>query len=208
MTAISATLIIVIITCLVSWMAFSNQSLMYRLAHYPIAEHRRGEKFRWLTGGFVHADMFHLFINMYVLYEFGRMVEYYFAEINGEPAGKIIFIGFYLFTIVLSNLPTYAKHKENAHYRAVGASGATSAVVFSFIVFQPTAMLGLFFIIPIPAVLFGILYLVYSSWAGRKGGDNIDHDAHFYGAVAGFLFTIAMKPTLFSIFLHKIVSNF
>ncbi|MBL0082650.1 MAG: rhomboid family intramembrane serine protease [Saprospiraceae bacterium] len=113
-----------------------------------------------------------------------------------------------MFHLVLSNVPTYLKHRDNAHYRAVGASGATSAIVFSFIVFEPTAMLGLFFILPIPAVLFGILYLFYSSWAGKKNADNIDHEAHFYGAVAGFLFTIAMKPALFSLFIHKIVSVF
>lgn len=204
----NVTLGIVVLTCLISWLSFNNRNLFDKLCHYPFAEFHRGEKFRWLTGGLVHADVFHLFINMYVLYEFGKMVEYYFTQIHGITAGLVMYVTFYFFSIVLSNLPTYMRHKENAHYRAVGASGATSAIVFSFIVFEPTAMLGLFFILPIPAVLFGILYLFYSSWAGKKNADNIDHEAHFYGAIAGFLFTIAMKPALFSHFIHKIVSNF
>lgn len=199
---------IVVLTCVVSWLAFNNRIMFDKLCHYPFAENYRNEKFRWLTGGLVHADVFHLFINMYVLYEFGKMVEHYFIGIHGPTAGLIMYISFYFFSIVLAHLPSYVKHRENAHYRAVGASGATSAIVFSFIVFEPKSLLGLFFIIPIPAFVFGILYLVYSSWAGKKNVDNIGHDAHFYGAVAGFLFTIAMKPALFSLFIHKIVSNY
>ena len=204
----NVTIAIVAITCLVSWLAFNNRNLFDQLCHYPFAEFKRGEKYRWLTGGLIHADVFHLFINMYVLYEFGKMVEYYFTEVHGMTGGMMMYVAFYFFTLVLSNLPTYLKHRDNAHFRAVGASGATSAIVFSFIVFEPTAMLGLFFILPIPAVFFGILYLFYSSWAGKKNADNIDHEAHFYGAIAGFLFTIAMKPALFSLFIHKIVSVF
>ncbi|MBP6396431.1 MAG: rhomboid family intramembrane serine protease [Saprospiraceae bacterium] len=204
----NVTIVIVAITCLVSWLAFNSRHLFDKLCHYPFAEFNRGEKFRWITGGLIHADVFHLFINMYVLYEFGKMVEYYFTEIHGFTAGMVMYATFYFFTLVLSNVPTYMKHRDNAHFRSVGASGATSAIVFSFIVFEPTAMLGLFFILPIPAVLFGILYLFYSSWAGKKNADNIDHEAHLYGAVAGFLFTIAMKPALFSLFIHKIVSVF
>ncbi|MBK8699965.1 MAG: rhomboid family intramembrane serine protease [Saprospiraceae bacterium] len=205
---VSITILLVVATSLISWLALNNRSLFNRLAHYPVAECEHNEKYRWLTGGFVHADFFHLFINMYVMYEFGRMVEMYFMEVHGGLAGRVIFMVFYLFMVVLANMPTYAKHKHNPAYRAVGASGATSAIVFSFIVFEPTAMLGLFFIVPIPAVIFGILYLVYSSWASNKMGDNIDHDAHFFGAVAGFLFTIAMKPSLFAVFFHKIMSVF
>lgn len=202
------TLWIVALTVGVSLLAFNQSHWFERLAHYPVAEFKRGEKYRWLTGGLIHADIFHLFINMYVLFEFGKLVEGYFKEAHGALGGTIIYTLFYFFSIVLSNLPTYVKHKDNSHYRAVGASGATSAIVFSFIVFEPTAMLGLFFLVPIPAALFGILYLVYSSWASKKGTDNIDHDAHFYGAIAGFLFTIAMKPALFSVFIYKIASSF
>ena len=202
------TLLIVVFTCLVSWFALNRPSWFEALAHYPVAEYRHGEKYRWLTGGLVHADIFHLFINMYVLYGFGTPVESFFRAIHGPTLGPIMFTLFYFFAIILSKLPTYMKNKDNSRYRAVGASGATSAIVFSFIVFEPTAELGLFFVVPIKAILFAILYLVYSSWASKKNYDNIDHDAHFYGAVAGFLFTIAMKPALFSVFIHKIVSNF
>ena len=205
---ITITLIIVALTCIISFLAFNNRELFNNLAHFPYAEHQNNEKYRWLSAGFVHSDIAHLLINMYVLYEFGKMVEGYFCAINGEVAGRIIYALFYVFMIVLANLPTYAKYKHSSGFRSVGASGATSAIVFSFIIFEPTAMLGLFFIIPIPAVLFGILYLWYSSWSSGKGRDNIDHEAHFYGALAGLFFTIAMKPKLLIDFTHKIMTVF
>ncbi|MFM2392049.1 MAG: hypothetical protein RLZZ546_26, partial [Bacteroidota bacterium] len=162
----------------------------------------------WLTSGFLHADYFHLFVNMFVLYSFGLVVEDRFQEILGNMAGKVMFFSFYLFMIVLANLPTFAKHKSNGSYRAVGASGATSAVIFSSIVFEPTSKIYLFAALPLPAIVFGVLYLVYEHWAGKRNLDNIGHDAHFYGAIAGFIFTILIKPSLFMEFIHKITTNF
>jgi membrane associated rhomboid family serine protease len=202
------TYVIIALTCIISFLSFRNRNLYDSLVHYPVSEHKNGEMYRLLSSGFVHANEFHLFVNMFVLYQFGGMVEAYFQMIHGSVAGRIIFTLFYIFMIVLANLPTYAKHKDNPSYASIGASGATSAIVFSFIVFQPTSMLGLFFIIPIPAALFGILYLWYSSYASKQGRDNIDHDAHFYGAIAGFIFTVAMKPTLITDFYYKIISAF
>ena len=123
---------------------------------------------------------------MYVLFEFGKLVEGYFKEVHGESGGTIIYTLFYFFFIVLSNLPTYVKHKDNSHYRAVGASWSYISHCFSFIVFEPTAMLGLFFLF-----LFQQLYLAYFIWfiqvgQTKKGTDNIDHDAHFYGPLPVF----------------------
>jgi membrane associated rhomboid family serine protease len=145
---------------------------------------------------------------MFVLYSFGLVVEDRFQEILGNMAGKVMFFSFYLFMIVLANLPTFAKHKSNGSYRAVGASGATSAVIFSSIVFEPTSKIYLFAALPLPAIVFGVLYLVYEHWAGKRNLDNIGHDAHFYGAIAGFIFTILIKPSLFMEFIHKITTNF
>jgi membrane associated rhomboid family serine protease len=204
----SITLFIILITCIVSFLCLKNHDLFGSLAHYPVSEHDNGEKYRWLSSGFVHANIFHLFINMYVLYEFGKLVELYFYDILGVGVGRILYTLFYVFMIIMANLPTYAKHKQNPRYSSVGASGATSALVFSFIAFEPTASLYLFLAIPIPAAIFGVLYLWYSSYMSKNGEDNIDHDAHFYGAIAGFIFTIAMKPSLLGDFFHKITSAF
>lgn len=204
----SVTLIIILLTCVVSLACEQNKKLFNSLAHYPYEELRRNQKYRWLTSGFVHGDIFHLFINMFVLFNFGDTVEGKFKEVHGDLSGKVMFGLFYLFMIIAANLPTYAKHKDDSTYRAVGASGAVAAVIFSLIVFMPMASFALYMFIPINAVIFGILYLWYESWAAKKQMDNIGHDAHFYGAIAGFIFTIAMKPSLLGDFIFKIQNAF
>ncbi len=204
----SVTLILILLTCVVSFACFSNGDLFGKLAHYPYEEHNSNQKYRWLTSAFVHVDMFHLFINMFVLYNFGTVVEHFFKTIHGEAAGKIVFLFFYLALAVFANLPTFMKYKSDRSYRAVGASGAVAAVLFSFIVFRPLDMLELYFFIPIPAIIFGILYLWYENWAGKKQRDNIGHDAHFYGAVGGFIFTMLMDPKLITDFFYKLTNVF
>lgn len=207
--AFSVTLCIIIVTCLVSYRGFNDKEWFYKYAHYPVREDQYKEYYRLLTSGFLHGDMFHLFINMYVLYIFGDYVENTFIDILGNTTlGRAVYFAFYLFMIVLANLPTMAKHKDNSRYLAIGASGATSAIVFSYILVKPMDMLGVLFVIPMPAVIFGVLYLVYSSWASKSGRDNIDHDAHFYGAVAGFIFTLALSPSLIQDFFGQIMSIF
>jgi membrane associated rhomboid family serine protease len=206
---ITITNMIIAFTCLVSLACFSNDYLFDKLAHNPSIESRHiSERFRWITSGFVHVDFWHLFVNMFVFSNFGDVVEYKFIELKGEMAGKILYVCFYIFMIILANLPTYAKHQNNSNYRAVGASGAVAAITFSFIVFYPTQMLSLYLIFPIPAVIFGILYLWYEHWAGQRGQSNIGHDAHFFGAVAGFLFTVLLDPSLIGKFIHQIVNIF
>ncbi len=206
----SITLVIVIITALISFQAFNNQGLFNKLKHFPYVEQRQGEWYRLLTSGFVHADWIHLGINMFVFYEFGRLIEQLFIQesLFGPIKGRIVFILLYLLGIVFASLPSFAKHKDNPHYSAIGASGAVSGILFAYIIFFPWSTLRLYGIIPIPAIIAGIAYLVYSSWAGKKGGDNIGHDAHFYGALFGFIFTILMKPSLFLLFINQLINNF
>lgn len=199
--------IIVAITCLVSILCFSNHELRNKLAHYPVSEHGRNEYYRMLSSGFIHADPFHLFVNMFVLYQFGGEVESYFIDTHNE-FGKVIYLVFYLIAIVVANMPTFSRYKNNSSYMALGASGATSAVLFAFILYRPMSMLGLFLVIPIPAIIFGILYLWYSSYASRRSTDNIDHDAHFYGAVFGFLFAWMINPGQITSFLGQITDVF
>jgi membrane associated rhomboid family serine protease len=202
----TVTLALVFITSMISISGFNHPDIIRKLSHYPARENANREYYRWITAGFVHADVFHLFINMFVLYFFGEFIETQFKEIHGETAGSIVFAAFYFLIIILANLPSYIKNKNDLYYHSIGASGATSGIVFSYILFRPLSMLELYFFIPIPAILFGVLYLWYSHWASNKRLDNIDHDAHFYGAVAGFLFTAFMKKELILDFFNQLSS--
>ena len=201
----SITLIIIILTSLVSYQAFNDGNLKSRLLHRPYLEHHSKEYYRLLSHGFIHADMTHLIINMFVLYMFGEYVEETFSAIFGPIKGRVFYILLYILTIIAASLPTHAKHKDNSYYAALGASGATSGVLFAFILFNPWSTLYLFFVIPCPAIIAAILYLVYSSWASKNSKDNIGHDAHFYGAIFGFLFTIALNPDIFPNFLTRVM---
>ena len=175
---------------------------------HPRSIRKHKEYYRFLTHGFVHADWGHLLINMYVLYAFGEQIEFYFDTIFTPALGKILYLALYLGAIILSSLPAYYKHKHNPYYGALGASGGTSAIVFAFIIFGPWEW---FVFPPLPAILLGIGYLWYSSYMGKKGQDNIGHDAHFWGAVFGFVFTMTMftvfQPTMVDIFLQQLLSG-
>lgn len=202
----SITLILIVITGLISYRAFENQTLFNSLKHYPYKEIRDKSYYRMLTSGFVHSGWAHLIINMYVLYAFGGMVEQKF-EIQYGAFGKVVFLLVYLLTIVLASLPSYFKHKDNPYYAAIGASGATSAIVFIYCMFNPWAWLGLFFVIPIPAIIFAVLYLVYSSWADKNAKDNIGHDAHFYGALAGVALASLSLPGVLQVFVSRLLEG-
>lgn len=201
----TANLLIVGLTCLISIVGFQNQNFFDRGAHHPYMESHKKQYFRLLTSGFLHADVWHLFVNMFVLFTFGNYVEERFIYRFGA-AGTFIYAGFYTLTIILANLNTHFKHANNYSYRAIGASGATSAVLFSYIYYNPMSMLGVYFIIPMPAIIFGILYLWYSTWAAKKGRDNIGHEAHFFGAIAGFLLSFVLDPGNITSFFHEIIS--
>jgi membrane associated rhomboid family serine protease len=209
MGGISITLIIVIMTGIISYQAFSNISMREKLILHPVSIKERGEYYRFLTHGFIHADFGHLLINMYVLYVFGEYVEQVFTapQIFGPTKGRIIFVVLYLGAIILSSIPSYFRHQTNNFYRALGASGGTSAIVFAFIIFDPWQW---FLFPPLPGILMGVGYLIYSSYMDKRGGDNIGHNAHFWGAVFGFLFTIVMfqiyAPEMIDVFIERLMS--
>ncbi len=201
----TVTLILTIVIGIISYQAFQNPDTMFKLLHYPYQELRHKEYYRWLTGCFVHGDYVHLFINLFVFYQFGEIVEYRFGNIFGEGMGRIYFLLLFILSGVFANLLTYLKQKDNQQFRSVGASGAVSGILMAFVIFDPWSILLLFFIIPMPAILAAALYLGYSSYAAKKEvGSRIDHEAHFWGAVFGFWFTIAIKPGLFSNFLNML----
>jgi len=188
--SISSTLLIIILTALVSIPAFSNRIMKEKLLFRPYAISERAELYRFLTHGFLHANWEHLIINMYVLYIFGMFLENRFQAIFPNNLGTLAFLLLYLSAIVLSSIPSYFKHKNDPTYGALGASGATSALIFSFILFNPWEW---FIFPPLPAILFGIVFLWYSNYMGKRGMDNIGHDAHFWGAVYGLIFTLGSR---------------
>ena len=186
---ISITLIIIIATSIISFIAFSNHKLLDQFIFYPPAV-RRGQVYRFFSCGLIHADWGHLIFNMISLYLFGEAVESKFMEAFG-PLGKLVYLGMYVLALAASVIPTYINNKDNYHYRSLGASGAVSAVIFAGILFFPLAKLGLFFIpIYVAGFLFGIIYLLVSGWLGKRGGGNINHSAHIFGALFGVGFTI------------------
>lgn len=200
------TFLIIAVTAIISILAFYNKELQGRLLFSPImiAEHRQG--YRFITHAFVHADWMHLAVNMFVLLSFGSAVEVYYADLFGSK-GWYFYILLYFGGILLSSTPSYAKHKSNKFYHAVGASGAVSAVVFASILISPLTGIRFIFIpFDIPAFIFGGLYLIFSAYMAKKGNDNIGHDAHFWGAVFGFVFTLILKPSLGSLFIEQIVA--
>ena len=197
-------LAIIIITALVSIYGFSNQHFFARYKFNPYGIKYFNEGWRFFTYAFLHAGWAHLFINMFVFYSFGDFVLNTFHYLFGTK-GYVYFLLLYIGGIIFSVLVDFGKHKEDVSYSAVGASGAVSAVVFSSIILHPTGSLYLFLIpIPIPAIIFGVLYLIYSAYMARRGISNVGHSAHFWGALFGVVFTIAIKPVLFLEFLHQI----
>ena len=200
---ISLTTIIVAVTVVVSWLAFNNPRLTERLILWPPAIDRGKQYDRLVTHGFIHADWMHLAFNMITLWSFGSTMERFYSEY----IGALGYIAFYLSAIVVAILPTYMRHRHDPGYRSLGASGAVSAVLFAFILLDPWSGIYLFLIpIPIPAFLFAALYVGYSIWMDKRGGDNVNHSAHLYGAAYGVMFTLIMEPRAAAVFVQKLAN--
>lgn len=201
------TYIIIAITAIVSFAAFGNSILFQQLLLNPYIVFKRNEWYRLISHAFVHANFLHLFVNMIVLLSFGRYVESILQQLQSIGSigmHQVHFLILYLGAAIVSSLTTLRKHKNDPYYQSVGASGAVSAIVFFSIFFSPLEKLYLMAIIPIPGIVFAIAYLFYSNYMSRKGGDNINHDAHFVGAVFGFIYPILIDPKLFFFFLKQL----
>ena len=193
------TLIIIGLTCLVSFVAFSNRQWLEALILWPPAV-QRGEYYRLVTYGLVHADGTHLLFNMFTLFFFGRAMEPLYTSILG-PFGFAIF---YVLGLLVSILPTWLANRDNTEYRSLGASGAVSAVLFAFILIAPWSMILVFFL-PVPAIIFAVAYVGYSIYMDRKGGGKINHSAHLWGAAYGVVFTIVMQPRVLQVFVDRLM---
>ncbi|WP_106828829.1 rhomboid family intramembrane serine protease [Parabacteroides pacaensis] len=192
------TYIIVGITVVVSYICFNNREWFIRLALIPYFTVKRNEWYRLITHGFVHADFTHLFVNMFTFWSFGTYMEHLFRYLGYGNGG---YMGLYFGGMIVASIPDLIKHHNNPNYVSIGASGAVSAVLFSSIFFDPWSKILLFAVIPIPGLVFGILYLFYCQYMNKRGGDNINHNAHFYGAVYGFIYPALLNPSLIKVFL-------
>jgi membrane associated rhomboid family serine protease len=206
---LSITLILVIMTSLISYQAFNDANLRSKLVFHPASVQEFGQWYRFLSSGFIHADWGHLLINMFVLYQFGEVLEHYFAGPIFDPlTGRLVFLFFYLSAIVAAGIPSYFKHRDNYGYAALGASGATSAMVMAYVLFNPW---GWFLFPPLPGVLLAAAYLWYSSYMAKHGSDNIAHDAHLWGAVYGIAFMLVVaavyKPGLLGLFVALLLEG-
>lgn len=195
--------IIFILTVGTSLYAFSNPDIYRKLMLHPYSIHRNKERmYTILTSAMIHKDWMHLLFNMITFYYFAFGLEAIFVAQSG-PIGHLYFAAIYIASLVLSDLATLKQHKNNPHYFSLGASGAVCAVLFSFILFQPKMTLGIFMIIPMPAYIFAVLFLVYCIWAAKKSQDNINHDAHLFGALSGLVLTIMLYPWIVNHFISQ-----
>ncbi len=192
-------LLILAVTVGASLFAMKRPQILEKLMLVPYNVNHFKEYYRIVSHGFIHADGTHLFFNMFVLWEFGTTVE---AEMGG--AFPVLYFG----ALLTATIPALTKHKDNANYRSLGASGAVSAVLMAFIVAYPTQPLLLFFIIPMPAIFAGVLFFLYERHMQKNGGSGIAHDAHIYGALFGLLFSIVKDPSSIDRMVSAIIQLF
>jgi membrane associated rhomboid family serine protease len=201
------TYLLIAITVIISILAFNNHELFTKLQFNPYQVVHRKQYYRIISHGFIHAGWWHLFVNMFVLYFFGRTVEAYLNLLAVQGIIKfpiLIYLVFYLVAIVFASSISLFKQKDNAWYNAVGASGAVSAVLFFSIFFDPWQSIGVYFI-PVPGIIFAVLYVIYSHYQSKRGQDNIAHDAHLLGAIFGFVFPLFLNIGLFNHFISKLL---
>jgi membrane associated rhomboid family serine protease len=200
------TILIIIVNVVLSLIALNNQAFMNNAIMWPYGVKRNKQYYRFISSGFVHANYMHLIFNMFTFYFFGRNVEYYFNA--GGLGGNISYVALYFIALIISDLPTYIKQKDNRDYLCLGASGAVSAVVFASIIFDPWSSIYLYGIIKFSALVFAVLYIIYCIYMGKRGNDHVNHDAHLWGALFGVVFTLLLigilQPSLFPAILNEL----
>jgi membrane associated rhomboid family serine protease len=197
---LTLTLLILLVFIITSILAWNNPNLLEKWILNPYRINKRKEYYRFLTSGFIHSNTIHLFFNGFVFYMFGSQIEVVFKVIHGEMLGGLLFIAMFVLGIIVSDIPTYMKYRELPHYNSLGASGGVSAIMFSYILFAPVSPLCLYGLLCLPGIIWGVAYLIYSYYMGKQNRDNVNHDAHLYGALFGVGFTILSYPTVVLLF--------
>ncbi len=193
----SFTIIIIAIIVITSLAAFNSEELYNRLILWPRKMDNPAEYYRLLSSGFIHADYNHLIFNMFALYSFGGFVE----ELIG-----VKYVVLFLSGIIIASLPSFLKNRNNSYYRSLGASGGVASVLFLTIYYSPWSGIGIIFLpIHIPCILFGGLYLAYEAYMAKRGAGNVNHDAHFWGAVYGLFFAFCVDPSHGQNFIYQMM---
>lgn len=201
---ITVTLIIIVATVGISLYSMGQSSLLYGFMMNPYMITHRNQYYRLVTSGFIHKDHMHLLFNMFSFYFFGTQLEYIFTYIFGG-LGEVYFIALYILGIIVSDVPTLLRHRNNHGYNSLGASGAVSAVIFACILFQPLQDICLYGVLCFPGFILGTIYLIYSYMSAKKSRDGINHDAHLYGALFGIVFCIVIYPDSMRIFIEQMM---
>ena len=200
------TLMIIVVNVILSMIGFSSSSFLGKAVMWPYKVKREGQWYRFISSGFIHADWMHLIFNMFTFYFFGRNMEIILQR--AIPNGALWFLFIYFTGLVVADIPSYLKHKDDPQYRSLGASGAVSAVVFAAVVFDPWSQLRLYGFISMSAMVFAILYIVYCVYMSKKSADNVNHDAHLWGALFGLIATLvlmlAMRPDILPFMLEDL----
>ena len=194
---------IVLITVLTSFGAWQNAELFDKFKLNSYAVYHKKEFWRLITCTLIHADYIHLAFNMFSFYSIGNKVEEVFVDIFPD-LGKLYYLGLYVLGAVFSCFSDIYKYKNNPGYNSIGASGAVSAVIFSFVVIAPMDEINIFFI-PMKAVIYGAFFLAIEYYLSKKSMGNVNHGAHFEGALFGIIYTILCKPDLISHFFSQIM---
>ena len=201
--SISICWVIMGVTALVSMAAWQRDSWMETMMMSPSRIAAHGEYWRFLTSGFIHADFTHLFFNLFSFYFFGTQLEYIFSVIF-PGFGPWVFLVFYLLGIIVADLPTFFKQKNNHYFNSLGASGAVSATIFAGIMFFPTEKIYLFGIVGIPGIIYAGLFTWYSIEMEGRGRDFVNHSAHLYGGLFGVVFVTLTYPQVWISFVQQI----
>jgi membrane associated rhomboid family serine protease len=191
------------LTVLISLLAMNRERMMQNLMMNPYRIKRNREYYRFLTSGFIHINHVHLLFNMFSFYFFGTLIERIFSTVFGA-AGGVYFIALYLLAIIVSDVPTYFKQKDNPQYNSLGASGGVAAVIFAFIIFEPLQLICFFIVMCMPGFIIGILFIAISYYQGRKASTAINHEAHLFGALFGLFFCIITYPASIVKFFEQI----
>ena len=191
---------------LVTYIAWQKPALHSKLMLNPYSVVQNKQYYRLLTSGFVHNNSMHLFLNLLTLYFFGQAIEQIFG-LAFRGAGVLLYIVFFITAIVVANIPTTLKYREQPHYNSLGASGGVSALVLAFVLFDPIRDLCLYGILCLPGYILGGLFIVYSVVMSKRNVDNINHDAHLFGAIYGVAFTLLIRPQTLRTFLEALLGT-
>ena len=201
--ALSAFIVIIALTAIISFWGFSDAQKQSKLLMYPYRIHHNKEWYRFLSSGFAHADLSHLGFNMLTFVFFAPYVEQYYVQSFGT-LGYVVFVLIYLAMLVISDLPTYFKYKNDYRYTALGASGAVSGIVFISILLNPVNRICLYGILCFPGFILGLVYVGYSYYQSKNSNDNTNHSAHLYGAISGLVIAIVLEPKLAIHFVNRL----